>query len=767
MMRNRKVLFAHSLLRKMLTGLLIFTGCIAVTAVGILEAKSLEDNFLNFQNRLKSTNDFAAIVRKADGPADLAQTGYDIEGSIRLLKNLGGFKFAETLVRTSEPGWPTQVSTADIDNDGNDELFVVIYRENNPQQLLEILSAEGDTYVTIKQIELESYPEIKFGDLNADGYIDLILSDYDRFSVYFNQPESPEHFLFPLVHPNKSILAVGKFTDPKYDSLIVKSAYLPINPVDGIEITRFFQIMDLTSISPIQFWIPLDEFGEITVADLNKDGLSDLIQVYNDPNDWQIVRLRLYLSQDVGQYKQKLLELPPEYYYPRIAAMNLAEFDQPVIIISEYYNQGYSHAKLAGDDGSYSGEWLPFYATPVVHSMTAGDLNGDGSDDLMLISACDPQEGINIYSRQQSPACEGHFCYAGRVNSENDLAAVVNSANGLPDLIQASWYSGSLKLLENQGDFTFKERSIQLSQPGYAWQVATGDLNNDGEDDLAVSLWNSMTYESSVEILVKDSFGGYSTTSVIPYAAWGPVFIADVNNDGLKDLSFNSEMGVLIFVNRPDQPGYFNTDRPGGLHVNYIEIAAVGNFTSKEYPVYLFKIYYEGYIFHAVLDVVNYQVTYPTEIDPYVQEIFTADLNGDGYTDLVQQKVDWSLPTGPDTKLSLLYSDGDGMFAESILKVPASDSPWADWSRITTVKMCGAKAPALVIAGYYNDGLTYFKLPGDDGNFSGEWLSFKANSVIHSMTSADLDQDGREDIVQISSAEQAGISFYQNNFVCQ
>ncbi len=208
-----------------------------------------------------------------------------------------------------------------------------------------------------------------------------------------------------------------------------------------------------------------------------------------------------------------------------------------------------------------------------------------------------------------------------------------------------------------------------LSDAGqYPAAVATGDFNNDGKLDAAVSNGTGLTgANGAVSMLLGNGAGGFSS----PHATLvdrSPVYLAaaDFNADHKLDLAVaNYDSSNYL------HPAYVsvllgNGDGSFGAAVNY-EVGygpdwiAVGDFNGDNAPDLAVTNAGVGNIVSVLLNdgagafqpaASYWSGTHPTSV-------VTADFNGDGKLDLVTSN--WG-PSNDDGWLTLLYGNGDGTF---------------------------------------------------------------------------------------------------------
>ncbi len=199
---------------------------------------------------------------------------------------------------------------------------------------------------------------------------------------------------------------------------------------------------------------PIDNFiGQIKAADLNGDGLEDLILANNARSKITLLYNRTGKTNDqksaAPQWKRELNELPPDARFridsiaseKRIAGLvvadlngdkraDLAYYGEPKELVVQYHQgtNGFGLPKRWPiDDGQL---------TP--NALSSGDLNGDGRTDLLLLG-----DTHLYYLAQRADATLGEperIPYSGAVKSAQILDI---DGNEKDDLLLVNWDSAN------------------------------------------------------------------------------------------------------------------------------------------------------------------------------------------------------------------------------------------------------------------------------------------------------------------------------------
>jgi len=173
------------------------------------------------------------------------------------------------------------------------------------------------------------------------------------------------------------------------------------------------------------------------------------------------------------------------------------------------------------------------------NDIAAGDLDGDGDSDLVVISQGDNLANhiIDLYFNNGQGSFTHQTASGGTGPRKLALADLDN--DGDLDLAMTNYWASSndISVLKNNGNGTFtpETRYVVGSQPS---GITAADLDGDGDRDLAVVRREGMTLK--VHLLLNDGNGGFSlaATLTLNVFATDPVIAsADWDGDGDRDLA--------------------------------------------------------------------------------------------------------------------------------------------------------------------------------------------------------------------------------------
>jgi hypothetical protein len=328
-----------------------------------------------------------------------------------------------------------------------------------------------------------SYPyAIAYGDLNGDGYADMVTANYygGNATLRLNNGD-------------------GSFGAA---STVVNIPYASDAVVDDVNSDGKLDIV-LSS----RYGDPFN--GSVTVLPGNGDG------TFNAP-------IRSYLG----------------YNTPGIA---LADFNGDGILDVAQTRNG--NASIAIGFGNNSGRFTfagAYYAGAYPWRVVAADMNGDGAPDLVTANLVYGINDVNILLNNGNGSFGSAVGYFNNRTNDYTYGLAVGDVNGdgAPDVVTTKWYGGSVSVRLNRGAGTLDAATAYSTGGTYVRSVTMGDVDGDGQLDLAVA--NHFPFRSSASVLHGNgngSFGSPDVYSFATYAAPVDVALVDLNNDGLADLS--------------------------------------------------------------------------------------------------------------------------------------------------------------------------------------------------------------------------------------
>ncbi|MCP4544393.1 MAG: hypothetical protein GY832_45355 [Chloroflexi bacterium] len=365
-------------------------------------------------------------------------------------QSAGQISFLSPYITTAVGSWSQVLALSDLTGDGRADAAVATGNNFDPpnDEILHLFAAQaGDLVSRTQRLPAGANPEsIVAADLNGDGQNDvaLALAGDDVLALYTQPLSNPITLTLPGA-PNA--LAAGDFTGDLRPDL---AAIAPLSATIHLWESSAGGLVPL----PFDLPYPTSGYDALDVGDMDNDGDDDIVAL----------RGAGYLTESVVVYLQDSGSFPVSY-------------------------------TLTPETGGY----LP-------HSLAAGDVNGDGRDDLLVTAGGNaPAAYLNVF-----------------LQDGGGLAAVpiTRTAHHLPSA------------------------------------VAVGDMNHDGREDIAVlhDAWQTLSVYTQT---VSGTLSAYETAAV-PYSdRYRPdsLALADLDGNGGLDVALvDRDHGLIILTNTITAP---------------------------------------------------------------------------------------------------------------------------------------------------------------------------------------------------------------------
>jgi len=407
-------------------------------------------------------------------------------------------------------------------------------------------------------------------------------------------------------------------------------------------------------------------------------------------------------------------------------------------------------------------------------AITNGDFNEDGKMDFAVSNGGD--NTIYVFLGNGDGTFKVPEILYTQGQSPNWITAVKLRKNGHVDLAVTDGDSNTVEVFLGNGDGTFQP-STQTSLPQIPSFILAADVNNDGNQDLVVGLvldWDAT--EPQIEVLLGNGAGGFSGTAFstgVTISPDGPVptdWIAagDLNNDGYVDfvttvtgalyISYLSQSGagfslvnyfgygddgpdvpLVVGLGDMDEDGCLDAVRLGDLGLLTVAKGTCdGNFALGPNPTAMVG-----------------------DFDPAIQVV---DVDGDGHLDVVGAAVFYPTADNPEAGveagylLSVLKGDGKGNLGVAQTYRGGSDIYSfivADFNGDHRPEILTADSSENQVSMFTNDGTGSYG-PPQGATIGYTFGPVNAPDNLSPMEVADLNGDGKADLLLIEYAEQAG-----------
>jgi subtilisin-like proprotein convertase family protein len=214
---------------------------------------------------------------------------------------------------------------------------------------------------------------------------------------------------------------------------------------------------------------------------------------------------------------------------------------------------GGGHITIYGNDGAgnFTQSGNPLNVANVTY-LASGDFNGDGVDDIAYLVAGSNNVYVSLDNGGQLQAPTAYGTGSGPVS----IAIGDVNLDGVADIITSDQSEGDINVLINKADKTGTfVQGAKIGGMAGASNVATGDFNNDGQTDIAVSTANG------IYVVMNNSSisGGVTTFSLsstgvkVGGGAPGQMVVGDFNGDAKPDIAYITGQGFQVILDTTGQ----------------------------------------------------------------------------------------------------------------------------------------------------------------------------------------------------------------------
>ncbi len=277
----------------------------------------------------------------------------------------------------------------------------------------------------------------------------------------------------------------------------------------------------------------------LLVGDVDGDGIADLVSVTQSGSNSVVT---VFHGDGHGNFQQTASSQVP--YLGTPVTEYLADLD----------GDGLKDLVLSGEQGSGTTsnlQWLRntgggnFPAAAILSTMNGntyfsiGDLNGDGKPDIVYSTQNSPLGPFVVHTLLNQGSGRFSDSPTPGLNGIGGLTNIIDfNLDGIPDLVvQVVQPNTVLQLysFKGKGDGSFQQvSSVTISPPGYdVYQFVIGDFDHDGFPDLAGT--DGETEPSHILYLFGDGHGNFTPQQVVGPQGVG-IAEGDINGDGLPDV---------------------------------------------------------------------------------------------------------------------------------------------------------------------------------------------------------------------------------------
>jgi hypothetical protein len=499
------------------------------------------------------------VLNLQPGTYYLAAAGQSGTGSYQLTTT---FTAGSSLTQAIQVGGqPTQAVVADFNNDGHLDVAISGASQTATSPSVTVLLGNGDgTFQVSQTIDLVYGGHyVAVANLTGDGIPDLVVtnSNYNAttktfgpgtVSVLLGNGDGTFQVQPPIpVGTNPAAVTVADFNGDGIPDLAVSNDnyYNPATKSYGPGSVSILLGNGNGTFTPAPTLSVGLHPGSLAAADLNGDGIPDLVVPYYGPANVVAGKVSVFMGNGNGTF-----QAPVTYAAgPRPSAVTVADLKGngvPDLVVTNYVTNGGVSILLGNGNGSFSPASTYFGIANPSPGQVA-DVNGDGKLDIVF--------GYELGTSVGALLGNGNGTFSPAVLptpsaglDPNSVVVADFNGDGRPDLVVADAAdvvisgpvaavgtpanSGTVTVLLGDGDGFFQNQAA-FSAGSFPVSVAAGDLTGNGIQDLVVA----NRYSGTVSVLLGNGDGSFQNATNFNA---GPrptsVAIADLNGDGRPDL---------------------------------------------------------------------------------------------------------------------------------------------------------------------------------------------------------------------------------------
>jgi hypothetical protein len=459
---------------------------------------------------------------------------------------------------------------ADVNGDSIPDLVVAnSSSSNSPGGTVSVLLGNGNgSFQPQRAFDVGNYPQsVVVADINGDGRPDLVTANTFDDTVTVLLGTSQDLFQgqggasfrtqgpFPVGKEPSSVVAADINKDGIPDLITANQSDNTVSVLLGNG--------DGTFKPQVSFPVGAEPYA-VAVADLDGDGSLDLVVA-----NYQDGTISVLLGNGNGTFRN--LDPVPVGNGPYAIGIADVNGDGTLDLVVPNYLDDTVRVLLGNGDGTFQ-DPDPFPVGSGPCAVQVADVNRDHKPDLLVANKKDGTVSVLLNKTRDGAAkltfADPRTVLVGKM--PEDLAVVDLNGDGLLDLITANAADDTVSVLQGKGDGSFQpQRTFTVGSEPLG--VAVADLNGDGRPDLVTINRN----ENTLSVLFSngdDSFQPQHTFTVgsMPDA----LAVRDLNGDGRPDLIAANAYGDTVSVLLNGDGSFTPTSDTGGVEVRNTPLQA-------------------------------------------------------------------------------------------------------------------------------------------------------------------------------------------------
>ncbi|HET6725579.1 MAG TPA: FG-GAP-like repeat-containing protein [Gammaproteobacteria bacterium] len=680
-----------------------------------------------------------------DGIADIAVTDFASPGGVWIFKgrSSGGYATPE---RYETGPKPFAIAAGDLDNDGDIDIVAGSDDGSTTAQISILINRGDGTFEPHQDYDDSVHPfgiSLAIADITGDGNADVVIGAEDIVVLPGTGDgkldQAGEQVLTGSLTVHFGLAIADINSDGRPDVVAASGCEAGIKGAVDV----FLDAEDGTLPPTPTQSITVDGCPFVATGDINGDGRPDVAVASNSENTVQVL---LNVSGTIDN-AGTVYDLPAdsEPTQPRLA--DLDKDGRLDIVVAQTAGAVTASVLYGNGDGSFDSA-QPVQVANATGDVVVVDADADGTPDLAAVDRSSRSAPLVVARGAGNRRFLAHREYAtydadGSGQSPYDIVSADFNNDGAPDLAMSN-NDATFGVLLNDGQGHFKDLEIETLPAGQNYALDSDDFNGDGNADIAVGNGNGDLY-----IRLGNGDGSFTNGVTVELGASNEVegvSSGDIDNDGHADLAVSVYYANQIRICRGDGAGGFDCNAYAALAVGQpsrltltdlnadgkLDLVATTDVAEGDgSDAYVFLGDGKGGF--------SADSGMPLVVPGYGFDIEVGDVDGDQTPDLIFGSE------GND--ISVFTGNGDGSFraGASYASGAAGGSIPSSPTNIALMDVNADGYPDIAAANYYDETLGILRNNGD-GTFAPAILHGSGTQGPDTLLSLDADGDGLTDL---------------------
>jgi hypothetical protein len=528
-------------------------------------------------------------------------------------------------------------AVADLNGDG--KLDLVTAGSNAGYASVWLGNGDGTFGATASYLAQPGTNAVAVADFNGDGRPDIVVTNESSNSVTVFLANSNGSYQGTAVYGSLSGAIAATFADFDRDGLTDMAVAVPDYSFtsDSMELT-YRGNGDGTFQPAVSYYVGPDIAMSTTSGDFNGDGITDLAETGTTTSGGV---LNILLGNFDGSFQPAV----PYTAFTEPYSVTAADLNHDGLLdLVTAHRPNAEVGFFRGLSGGTFRTEVPQSAAGQPLALALGDLNGDGNLDAVVANECTSTVGgcngtVGVLLGRADGSFQPGVTYAAGKNPSSVAVGDFNSDGKLDVAVVSSVVTGvsaaSLEVLLGNGDGTLGT-AVSFDTGMSPIAVAISDINGDGKLDLVVTGTlnaNPPFTGGRVALLLGNGDGTFQPAIQYPTAGYSSSLnAADLNGDGSPDVETSGAYGVTILMNAGGtHVSTTNTPNPSTLKQAVTFTASVSASVSgvKAIPTGTVK-FLDGSVVLGSAPLSNGQAVFTTTTLSAGTHSITAAYSGDG-----------------------------------------------------------------------------------------------------------------------------------------